>query len=242
MMKTTFKNTLAITLFLHLAAASTAYASEYSGHAHKEGEHDEAEETHERVQHGSHEHGLAVLNIAKTDQGLEIILESPAANVFGFEHKAHDKDQHEAVHLAKEKLEAGGTLFKPNNKAKCQFINVMIESDIVAKHEQEKHGDEHKDHDAHHDKHDHDNHEHKEQNHKDDDHASHEHEEKAGSHSDVEMVWAFTCKEPAALNSVETTLFSQFPKGFSKLNVEWITNESAGTVKLEADGAITLSQ
>ncbi|CAA6824858.1 MAG: Unknown protein, partial [uncultured Thiotrichaceae bacterium] len=45
-----------------------------------------------------------------------------------------------------------------------------------------------------------------------------------------------------ALKSVDTTLFSQFPKGFEQLNVEWISNDGAGTSTLKSDGTIKLSQ
>ncbi|CAA6810434.1 MAG: DUF2796 domain-containing protein, partial [uncultured Thiotrichaceae bacterium] len=204
----------AITLFLQLAIASSAYSNGHSEHAHEKKTHDKTEDSHDRVQHGSHEHGAARLTVAKTDQGLEIMLESPAANLFGFEHKAHDKEEHETIHQVKEKLEAGETLFTMNDAAKCTLSKAAIESDIVSSHKKEKHDNEHKD-----------------------DHESHDHE-KERTHSDVEVAWVFTCESPAALKSVDTTLFSQFPKGFEQLNVEWISNDGAGTSTLKSDGTI----
>lgn len=226
-MKRRLPTTLAITLVLQLAITSSAYSAKHSHHTDEEGKHDKAEDSHDRVQHDSHDHGAARLTVAKTDQGLEIMLESPAANLFGFEHEAHDKEEHETVHQAKEKLETGETLFIMNKEATCKLAGAEIESDIISSHEKENHKDDH--------------HEHKEHNHKENDHKSHDHE-KEGAHSDVEVAWIFTCKNPAALESVDTTLFSQFPKGFEQLNVEWITNDGAGSSKLESDGTIKLSQ
>ena len=53
----------------------------------------------------------------------------------------------------------------------------------------------------------------------------------------------FQCEKPKALSSVEVKLFSQFPKGFQQLNVEWITNNNgAGTTTLEANGTVKLGK
>ena len=174
-------------------------------------------EKHETEQHGSHEHGAARLTVATTDDGLEIALESPAANLFGFEHKAKTAEQRELVHEVTEKLEAGSKLFSMNEAAACTFDNAVVESAMEDDHKDEKHGDE-----------------------KHDEHDDHKDEEK--SHSDVEVTWTFKCKQPAAITSVSTKLFSAFPKGFEELDVEWITASSAGKTELEKDDTITLKQ
>ena len=215
-------------------------------------------EKQDMEQHGSHEHGVARLTVATTDGGLEIALESPAANLFGFEHKAGTEEEHHAVHEAVEQLEAGAKLFSMNESAGCSFDNAKVESNIAATHNEEKHGDE--DHDDHKgEKHDghkdesHDDHkdekhdDHKDEAHDDhkdekhDDHAGHDNEEE-GSHSDVDVMWTFTCEKPTEITSVSTKLFSAFPKGFEEVAVEWITPSSAGKTELKEDGTITLKQ
>lgn len=55
-------------------------------------------------QHGSHAHGAANLNIALDANELLIELESPAANVFGFEHEPKTKAQQETVNRSKNLL------------------------------------------------------------------------------------------------------------------------------------------
>ena len=255
-MKKRLTTQFAIMLSLQLAMASSAHSDQHSEHAHEE-KRDTTEDSQDRIQHGSHEHGAARLTVAITDQGLEIMLESPAANLFGFEHKADDKEEQDIVHKVEEKLEAGDALFVMNDAAKCQLTNFEIESDMIASHDE--HGDEHKgghetDQDDNHgaDKHedehhedehkdDHDKHQEEASKGKEDDHDSHDHE-KEGTHSDVDAAWAFTCENPADLKSVDTKLFSQFPKGFEQLNVEWISNDGAGILKLESDGMIKFSQ
>ena len=67
---------------------------EHSAHnekaEHDEHKHEEHKDEHE--EHGSHEHGAAQLTIAVGDGELEIELETPAANVFGFEHKVTSEE------------------------------------------------------------------------------------------------------------------------------------------------------
>ena len=103
-----------------------------------------AAEKQEMVQHGSHEHGVARLTVATTDDGLEIALESPAANLFGFEHKAKTDEEREVVHEAVEKLELGSNLFSINDAASCAFDSAVVESgmdDDHDDHKDEKHSD-----------------------------------------------------------------------------------------------------
>ena len=172
-------------------------------------------------QHGSHEHGVARLTVATTDDGLEIALESPAANLFGFEHKAKTAEEREFVHDVIDELEAGSNLFSMNESAACSFDNAVVETAMAEGHDEEHH-DDHKD-----EKHD---------DHKDEKHV----EEK--SHSDVDVTWTFTCKQPTEITSVSTKLFSAFPNGFEELDVEWITANGAGKTELKKDETITLEK
>ena len=197
-------------------------------------------EKHKMEQHGSHEHGAARLTVATTDDGLEIALESPAANLFGFEHKAKTAEQRELVHEVTEKLEAGSNLFSMNEAAGCTFDKADVES-AMEDEKHDDHDDDHKDEkhaDNKHDDHDDD---HKDEKHADKKHDD-DHKDEEKSHSDVDVTWTFKCKQPAAITSVNTKLFSKFPKGFEELAVEWITTSSAGKTELEKDGTITLKQ
>ncbi|MEZ5535293.1 MAG: DUF2796 domain-containing protein [Thiolinea sp.] len=259
-----------------LLAGTFCLSAVFSGNlsAKEEPDHDE----HEMEQHGSHEHGAARLTVAVTDTGLEIALESPAANIFGFEHNAGDDEEQHVVHEAVHTLRAGNELFIADEAAGCKMEKITLESTIVAQHVQAKHGgeglDEHgsyvytgsgdqeeHDHDKHedhekeehdHDKHedhekeehDHDKHEdhdeHKEDGH---DHEEHDHDhEGEGTHSDVDVTWNFKCEQPEQLTQMETGIFAAFPKGFERLNVEWINKDAAGAVELEADGTVKFSQ
>lgn len=181
------------------------------------------------VQHGSHEHGHARLTIATTDSGAEITLETPAANIFGFEHLANSDEEHHVVHEAVEKLNTGDSLFNFDEKAECEQRKVDIDSNIASAHDKEKH-----DHDEHADKHDAD----EEEKH---DHDEHDHASES-SHSDVDVSWTFTCKKAEAISQIEIQLFKAFPKGFERLDLEWITQTASGAEPLKADGIIKFKQ
>ena len=88
----------------------------------------------ETRQHGSHEHGSAVLNVAIADQLLSVEYITPAANIVGFEHTPSTDDQMNAVNEAIELLETGKVLNIPTGAA-CTLTHAEVE------HEAEK--DEH---------------------------------------------------------------------------------------------------
>jgi hypothetical protein len=89
-------------------------------------------EAHE--QHAAHEHGVARLGIAVGTEGLEISLDSPAANLAGFEHvPTADADKQKVKDMV-EKLEAGDELFTLNAEAGCELKDTEVLSAL--------HGDE----------------------------------------------------------------------------------------------------
>lgn len=93
----------------------------------------------EMKQHGSHEHGAARLTVAAIDDGLEISLESPAANVFGFEHKANSEAEHHVVHEALETLKDGSVLFVVNEAAACKLEKANVKSVVAESHDEHDH-------------------------------------------------------------------------------------------------------
>jgi hypothetical protein len=238
-----------MTTNLPLILSSACLTAILSGHltAAEPRSDDRDHDEHEMEQHGAHEHGAARMTVAVTATGLEIALETPAANIFGFEHTAGSDEEHHIVHEAADKLKAADELFSFDKKAACQPDDVDIESNILAAHDKEKHSDgEHHDHEAekheNHDKEDdnHDKHDEHSENEKDKhDHEEHNHDD--GTHSDVDITWTFKCEQPDQLSQMETGIFNAF-RGFERLNVEWINATTSGAVALEADGTVTFSQ
>lgn len=202
-----------------------------------------AEKHSEMTEHAAHEHGAARLTIATTSDGLEIALETPAANVFGFEYTPSSDSDHHAIHEAVEVFEEGAALFIANASAGCKPESVKIESAQVDAHDKEKHADgEHHDHDEDHKDDDHGDHKaeesHDKHEGKHDDHEHADHKDET-AHNDVDVTWHFECVKPSELTQVDVKLFSAFPKGFEEIDVDWISADKAGHVELESDGTVT---
>ena len=176
-----------------------------------------ANETAVMEQHGKHEHGVASLSLAVDNKGLEISLDSPAANLVGFEHKPSTDEQSQQVAKVKAQLENPTSLFDIPAAAECSLTKTELQAALMqissdsetAKPEHKQAGEKHE----------------------------HEHEEHA--HSDIEATWQFTCAKPAELGSLSTKLFAAFP-AIKKLNVEWLNGDKASAVSLEQDAAVLL--
>lgn len=121
---------------LGLLAIVTALAAPpvmaHEQHKHENHKHENqpnekfTQDTHE--QHGTHEHGVATLALAVGDAGLEITLESPAANVLGFEHTPSTDAEKQKLADVKTKLQAAADLFALNSEAGCELKDVSIDT------------------------------------------------------------------------------------------------------------------
>lgn len=176
----------------------------------------------ETRQHESHVHGVGKLNIGLEGHVLYIELESPAANIVGFEHSPMTQAQKDAVHNAEEHLKDGTSLFDFPAQAQCSLQKTHVSHTMMKeKHEQGDHAP-HMD-EQHHDRHD--AHQHHENGH---------HQEQAhnihGSHSEFNVTYRFECKYMKKLTTVDVKLFSRFP-GFETLHVQLLS--SAGQTALE---------
>ncbi len=171
---------------------------------------------HEHRQHDAHVHGIAALNLALEGEEVHIELDSPAANIVGFEHAPSSEADHAAVDKAVATLKKGDQLFRFNNEAGCRMEKADVTSALL-NDEHDDHGDKHSD--------DHD-HEKK---------GEHEHEEHEGeeTHSDIEAVYHFECDQPSKLKQVRIELFEAFP-ATERLNVQYVIESKQGAVELSA--------
>lgn len=155
----------------------------------------EHDHDHERRQHGAHVHGIAALNLALEGQEVHIELDSPAANIVGFEHAPSSEADHAALDKAVATLKDGDRLFKFNDDAGCRVETVNVASGLLDE-EHEGHTDEKPGEHPHEEKEGHD-------------HEQHEHEGEA--HSDIEAAYHFECDEPGKLTQLTVELFEAFP-------------------------------
>lgn len=95
---------------------------------------------HEHRQHGAHVHGIAALNLALEGQEVHLDLDSPAANIVGFEHAPSSDADHAALDKAVAMLKDGNQLFRFNSEAGCQMEKVAVTSPLLTdEHEEHEH-------------------------------------------------------------------------------------------------------
>lgn len=180
---------------------------------------DQTEQPSEHEEHGAHEHGTAHLSIAIADQALEIHLDSPAANIFGFEHEAHSEADKKTLAEASAQLAAGADLFAFEPAAACKFKTAEIKTEGAEPA-------------------DHDEHEAATQQTETTKPTTHQHQTETNeAHQDLQVTWLFTCEQTDALKTITPTLFSRF-SGFKNLKVEWVSAKGASATQLVKDEPI----
>lgn len=82
-------------------------------------------------QHGKHEHGVATLSISVSNDGADILLDSPAINLTGFEHMPGSNDDKQHLNDVVKKLENGDELFTLNPEAGCELKDTEVLSGLL---------------------------------------------------------------------------------------------------------------
>ena len=186
--------------------ASTAFSSDHDG------------------QH-SHVHGAAELMVALEGNSVEIMLESPAANIVGFEHKATSAEQIAAVEQAEALLKQPLTLFALGGQ--CRVSELELNMDAVEPEAHEQHHDhEQQDDDSHQEKH-HDEHKHDHDEHEE----AHDQKEQDSSHGEVGAHYHFKCQNSDQIDSITINLGQYFP-AIESLSVAWVTENGQGAMTL----------
>ena len=189
----------------------------------------------------AHQHGHGNLNIAIEGSTLYIALETPGADIIGFEHPARSDDDKAAIEDAKGRLSDPIGLFGIPAEASCTLVEVSVEpvgyglgmdDDHHDEHDHDEHDEAHEDdHDEHdedaHDDEDHDDHDeaHEDDDHAEDAHDDHdEHEGEMESHAEFHAEYRLQCDDPAAITSLTLTYFDVF-SGAEELEVNLITDD-----------------
>ncbi len=88
--------------------------------------HEHKHDNHKR-EHGAHEHGHGTLNISTEGKIILLELEVPAADIYGFEHKAENDEQKQIIQKASIDLQKPLGLFDLGSEADCKVENVKLE-------------------------------------------------------------------------------------------------------------------
>ena len=87
----------------------------------------------EHRSHGAHAHGLARLDLAVEGGVVLIGLESPAANIVGFEHAPANAGERAALDAALATLKDGGRLFRLPADAGCRLVEAVVETPLTSR-------------------------------------------------------------------------------------------------------------
>jgi hypothetical protein len=95
----------------------------------------------EHREHGAHVHGVGQLNAVLDGTTLEIELDSPAANLVGFEHAPRNDEEHARYDKTFAQLRQGEVLFILPVAAGCRLDSVNLTEEGVADPKAEHHHD-----------------------------------------------------------------------------------------------------
>jgi hypothetical protein len=163
---------------------------------------------HEHRELGAHEHGRGTLNIAVEGAKVTMELETPGADIVGFEHAAKTSREKAAVEKAKAELMTPLSLFKLPAAAECRVTEASVEVEIG--------------------EHDHDGGEAAKGS------EGGKASAKGGGHSEFHAQYTLECKAASSITAIEFGYFRAFA-GAEKLEVNVITPK--GQSKFEATRA-----
>ena len=144
----------------------------------------------------AHVHGEGRINIAIDGNRIFMALESPGADIVGFEYEARSSDEKAAVARAIEQLGDPMQLLRFEADASCQ----VRAANAKAEGEHEEHeGEEHAEHDEH----------------ETEEHAGHDEHEDEEAHDTFVAEYEFECANIGALGFIEFIYFSLFNNAHS---------------------------
>ena len=163
----------------------------------------------------AHEHGHGELSIAIDGNKVVMELESPGADIVGFEHKAKTKKQRTALANAKKMLRKISNVVTLPEAAGCALTKAKVEFHVEGDdHGHKKHGHKHK-------------HKHSHGKHK-------KAEKKEETHAEFHAEYALTCKSTAKLTELAFPYFKNF-KGAEELEVSIAGPKSQKKFEVERD-------
>lgn len=185
-----YRGAVAAVLFLVLSTGQSGEPAHYDEH-----------------QQAPHLHGLVEMTLAIEGQTIEMNLESPAANLVGFEHPASTPEQRASVTRAKKILASPQQLLTFIGTG-CEASRHEVDVSAVLAAE----GDDHKE------------------------QAHDEHDEHGETHSEISAGYQFICGQASTLTAIKVHLFDLFP-GIDRVNVAWVTESSQASATLTAGAA-----
>ncbi|GGY57490.1 hypothetical protein GCM10011297_32660 [Bacterioplanes sanyensis] len=103
--------------------------------------HDKHDHHGNSQRHNAHEHGIARLNLVMHDDTLMLELQSPAANIVGFEHAPQTAEQKQQLAQAQQQLALLPTLLKSPHRCQLHHADVRTPGMSPQPDDHHHHGD-----------------------------------------------------------------------------------------------------
>ena len=165
----------------------------------------------ERRDMGAHEHGVGHLNIAFEGNRIMMELETPGADIVGFEYIAKSDEDRMAIENAIEALSQPLNLFRLPGAADCSVVYARAS---LVEDMQEEHEEEHEEEEEH--------------------GENGEHEEQESAHTEFHAEYELNCTNPSGLTRIDFTYFSKFPNA-RELEVQVVSDKGAQAFEIERD-------
>lgn len=166
-------------------------------------------------QQKAHLHGRVDMSIVIQGNTVEIQLESPAANIVGFEHLASTEEQRALVAQAQNLLNSPAKIFT-FKKTECKAITHVADTSSLLNSSESEHGKEAQQ--RHHD-------------HTEDNHTGHK------KHSEISARYHFNCSQADQLTAINVHLFELFPR-IETIHAAWISESKQALTILKADSTM----
>ena len=155
-------------------------------------------------QAGTHEHGVARLDLAQEGTQIDLHLESPAMNLLGYEHMPSSDADRQALEKTLAQLREADRLFRFNAQAQCRLMNAAISTPLAGESGTGAMS-----------------------------HDTHEEPAHDGGHADIDADYRFECARPDELRRLSLDLFQLFP-AMQRLLVQFVTDKRQGGAELTA--------
>ena len=176
----------------------------------------------------AHSHGVAGMQIAVEGNTVEVMFQSPAFNLVGFEHEPKNTTQRQAIRDARKWLDSSPLV--DTVTPSCRVVEASVTDSFGPGHMPEHHAG-HGKQDEHH-------------GHAGEKHHGHHDDQKDETHSEFSVTQQLLCGNLTGSGSQTLTvpLVSHFP-AIEVLTLEWVSSASQGSARLEsADPTFRLTQ
>lgn len=173
--------------------------------------------------YGSHQHGVAAVNVVAEGKSVTVQLKTPADSIYGFEHEAKTKTDVERRDTAIAKLKSSAPgMFILDASLNCTLSSADVDPFVTDEHAEHEKAEHTKVSEKHHQK------------------EKHNHNKKKGTHAEVHATFKFECEKAVSGTSMSFAAQKQF-KALRTLKVQVLSGDKQSGLTVKSDqGSVPL--